>query len=315
MSQDHSSLVPKKCILLAACLAPLFLAQAVDVREPEVVTKAAVSADGQYRLSLTSAEQVPSPWDGKVAALNATFRLESKADKTTIFSSQLPGDVFLEKVTLEEVILPSGEDVAGAKGSKWTDSSSLDVTVHHLELGKEQRQLSRMKLVVTLVKATKWESLEFKGIQKADETPLRCGPFELVISEAAPQHLLLAAGAFADHAAQHEAYRQGMPLQFLTHRYATRALQITDAAGQHLTLSMGAFTGGGSTARYAIQGGLPLTLPPKDNSGKTPTALFPPPEDIRYPVVLSLKLPLKYESEQIPFEFQELRLPALRAQP
>ncbi|GAA5143658.1 hypothetical protein GCM10023213_32000 [Prosthecobacter algae] len=269
-----------------------------------------MSADGRYRLSLANAEQGPSPWDEKVAAITATFRLESRMPAEADFSSQVPADVFLEKVDLQEAVLLSGEDVAGQKGSKWTDSSALTVTIHTLEVGKEQRQLRKLTLAVTVVKVTEWEPLEFKNIQKADETPLHCGPFEIVVSEVQPQHLLLAAAAFSDHAKEHEAYRQRMPLQFLTHRYAMQAVQISDAAGQRLGLSMGTYTGGGSSGRYAVSPGPLLVFPPKGEAGQTPSSIFSPAKDIRYPVTLSLKLPRKYESEQVIFEFQDVPLPA-----
>lgn len=303
------------CLLVSACLGPVLAGQAAEGTGAPKPPPAAVSADGRYRLSLASAEQGPSPWDEKIAAITATFRLESRMVVDADFSSQVPADVFLEKVDLREAVLLSGENVAGQKGSKWTDSPALTVTIHTLEVGKEQRQLRKLTLAVTLVKVTEWELLEFKDIQKDDETPLHCGPFELVVSETQPQHLSLSAAAFSAHAKEHEAYRQRMPLQFLTHVYAMQAVQISDAAGQRLGLSMGTYTGGGSSGRYAISPGPMLVFPPKGEAGKTPSAIVSPAKDIRYPVTLSLKLPRKYESEQISFEFHDVRLPALRAQP
>lgn len=269
-----------------------------------------MSPNGQYRLSLTHAEQGPSPWDEKISSISGTFRLEFRAKKEADFLSQVPDNVFLEKVDLLEAVLLSGENVAGQKGSKWTDTSGLTVTIHTQEVGKPLQQLRRLKLAVTLVKVTEWESLEFKDIHKADVAPFHCGPFELVVSKVQPQHLELSAGAFSEHAKEHEVYRQRMPLLFLTHRYALGSLKITDAASQRLSLSSGTFSGGGSSGRYTVFRAAAVTFPASGEAlDQSPPSLFPAIEDIHYPVTLGLKLPLKYESEVVAFEFQDLPFP------
>lgn len=273
----------------------------------------AVSEDRHYRLSLAETGQGPSPWDANKAAISASFRLESRADAADDFTQQVPEGEFLENVEVVAAELLSGKDVAGEKASSWVDSSALTVTLQHLEVGDEQRQLGRLKVAVTLAKVTEWELVEFKGIQKADEKALHCGPFELVVCEAHPRYLALAAAAFSEHASEHEAYRQRMPLQFLTHRYATRELRLTDSAGKHLGFSVGTFTGGGSSARYVIHKGMPLTFPAKEQSaGEGPSSFFDEGDDIRYPVTAALRLPRKYARERVLFEFRDVQLPALK---
>lgn len=280
--------------------------QAGHLKSPQT----AMSPNGQYRLSLTHAEQGPSPWDEKISSISGTFRLEFRANKEADFLSQVPENVFLEKVDLLEAVLLSGENVAGQKGSKWTDTSDLTVTIYTQEVGIPLQQLRRLKLAVTLVKVTEWESLEFKGIHKAGVAPFHCGPFELVVSKVQPQHLELSAGAFYEHAKEHEVYRQRMPLLFLTSRYALGSLKITDAADQRLSPSSRTFTGGGSSGRYAVFRAAAVTFPASgEASDQSPQSLFPAVEDIHYPVTLGLKLPLKYESEVVTFEFQDLPFP------
>ncbi|MBB5039426.1 hypothetical protein [Prosthecobacter dejongeii] len=298
------------CFFVAAFLWPVLAGAAADETSPFKTPQTAVSPNGQYRLTLTHSEQGPSPWDKEVSSISGTFRLESRANQAADFLSQLPENVFLEKVDLEEAVLLSGENVANQKGSKWTDTSDLTVTIHTHEVGKSLQQLRRLKLVVTLAKITEWKYLEFKGIQKAGDAPLKCGPFELVVSEVQPQHLVLSAAAFSEHALEHEIYRQQMPLLFLTHRYALENLKITDAADQRLSLSSGTFSGGGGSGRYAVLRGTALSFTASGKAGdQSPASLFEAVEDIHYPVTLGLKLPLKYESERVTFEFQDLPFP------
>lgn len=295
------------------CLSFLAQGLATETNKAGGPVKVAVSEDGHYRLSLAETGQGPSPWDENRASISASFRLESRAEAAGDFMQQVPEDVFLENVEVAAVELLSGKDVAGEKASQWVDSSALKVTLQHLEVGDEQRRLGRLKLVVTLVKVTEWELVEFNGIQKADEKALHCGPFELVVCEAQPRHLSVSAAAFSSHAREHEAYRERMPLQFLTHRYATRELRLTDSAGKRLGFSAGTFTGGGSSARYAIHKGMPLTFAAKEQSaGEAPSSFFGEAEDIRYPVTATLRLPRKYVSERAVFEFRDVELPALK---
>ncbi len=300
----------RRCFLVMAFLWPVLAASGAEQTGHLKTPLTAISPDGQYRLSLTHAEQGPSPWDEKISSISGTFRLEFRADKAADFLSQLPENVFLEKVDLLEAVLLSGENVADQKGSKWTDTSDLTVTIHTQEVGEPLQRLRKLKLAVTLVKVTEWESLEFKDIHKADVAPLHCGPFELVVSKVQPQHLELSAGAFSEHAKEHEVYRQQMPLLFLTSRYALGSLKINDAANQRLSLSSGTFTGGGSSGRYAVFREVAVTFPASgEASDPSPPSLISKVEDIRYPVTIGLKLPLKYESEVVIFEFQDLPFP------
>lgn len=295
------------------CLSFLAEGLATETNKAGGPVNVAVSEDRHYCLSLAKTGQGPSPWDTNKASISASFRLESRADAADDFTQQLPEGVFLENVEVAAAEVLSGKDVAGEKASSWVDSSALTVTLQHFEVGDEQRQLRRLKVAVTLAKVTEWELVEFKGIQKADEKALHCGPFELVICEAQPKYLSVAAAAFSEHAREHEAYRQRMPLQFLTHRYATRELRLTDSAGKRLGVSLGTFTGGGSSARYAIHKGMPLTFPAKEQSaGEGSSSLFGAAEDIRYPVTAALRLPRKYVSERVLFEFRDVELPALK---
>lgn len=284
-------LVAITCLLTAGT----GLAADADIKE---VT--AVSQNGGHRLRLTRLEQTKSPWDETVCAVSMTFRLEFAQEGEIRFLAQPPENVYLEaEDPLVEAFLLSGENVANHKHSGWTDR--LGATVSHLELGKEQKQLQKLKLSVTLVKLTEWEELEFKGLKKGDNDLLHCGPFELACKGEAKQ-VALSSGAHAEFSKEHEQYQKQMPLKFLTHRYAIDHVSITDARNRALFYSVGSFSGGGSSGVFSWQRFLDL----ENATEKKPV------EPIAYPITLKIKLPKRYEKERVMFEFDKLDLPALK---
>ncbi len=208
----------------------------------------------------------------------------------------------------------SGENVAGNKHSAWTDESSSEVVIHTLEVGREQKQLQKLKLVLTLVKVTEWQQLEFKGLKEGKNDTLHCGPFEIDCT-GTPRHFEASAGARSEFHQEHENFRRQMPLRFLHHRYALNHIRITDAENRALNSYAGTLTGGSSGGRFSIQEVMNLG---KAAEKKTSDQIKSPGIErnaealIAYPVTLKLRLPRQYATERVDFEFGKLDLPAFK---
>lgn len=255
--------------------------------------KTTLSEDGGHRLRLTDAEQVQSPWDENVCAVTLHFRMEY-ADKVNGFVTQASDNVFVEKVgPLEEVLLTSGEDVATNKHSSYFTTTS-DLVISTLEVGKEQRQLKKLRLAVTLVKVTEWRVLDFKGLKEGKSETLHGGPFEIECNGGA-RTFGVSIGAQSEFQREHEIYRMQMPLALITHHFAMEHLDVTDFKKRPMNTRMGGFTGGSSSSNFSIRDGLDYKVA----------------EAIAYPVDLQLKLPGKYETQELEFEFEKVDLPPL----
>lgn len=245
-------------------------------------------------------EQSKSPWDEKVAAVSMTFRLEFAQKGEIPFLAQPPENVYLEaEDPLIEAILLSGENIAVNKHSGWTDQ--FGPTVYHLEVGKEQKQLQKLKLALTLVKVTEWEEVKFKGLKEGDNDLLHCGPFELTCKGEAKQ-VALSAGSHAEFFKEHENYQKQMPLKFLTHRYAIDHVSMTDAHLYPLAFRAGTSSGGSTTGLFS----LPFIVSLEIGMDKKPQL------PVEYPIVINVRLPKRYETERVTFEFNSFDLPALK---
>ncbi|WP_395748017.1 hypothetical protein [Prosthecobacter sp.] len=255
--------------------------------------RTALSQDGGHRLRLIDGEQLRSPWDENVCAVTLHFRLEY-ADKRNGFVTQAPGNVFIEKVgPLEEVLLASGENVAANKHSNYCTTTS-DLVVSTLELGKEQRQLKKLRLALTLVKVTEWRVLDFKGLKEGKSETLHGGPFEIECNGGA-ETFGVSIGSQLEFQREHEIYRKQMPLTLINHHFAMEHLEVMDFKNRPMNTRMGMFTGGSSNSQFSIRDGLDPKVA----------------EPIAYPVNLQLKLPGKYETQELEFEFEKVDLPPL----
>jgi hypothetical protein len=273
----------------------------------------ALSQLGGHRLRLKSVEQIKSPWDEKICALTLDFELEhALADGQ--FASQAPENVFIEKVgPLKEVLLTSGANVATNKHSAYCTRNSA-VVISTLEIGKEQKQLQRFSLGLTLVKVTEWQQLEFKGLKEGKNDTLHCGPFEIHCT-GNERSFDAGAGASTEFDVEHEKFRKQMPLSFLHHYYAIEHSRLTDALNRPLDTMVGNIQGGSTSARFSISKVLDFdnVLELKaDDRAKPQAVVKMEAEPIAYPVTLQLKLPKKYETELVIFEFGKLDLPSVK---
>jgi hypothetical protein len=283
-----------RTLVAIACLLVASVGLAADTAIKEVT---AVSQNGGHRLRLSMLEQIKSPWDEKISAVSMTFRLEFAQSGEVPFLAQPPESVYLEaEDPLVEAILSSGENVAANKHSGWTDQ--FGPTVYHLELGKEQKQLQKLKLAVTLVKVTEWEEVEFKGLKEGNNDLLHCGPFELACKGEAKQ-VVLSAAAHPEFFKEHEHYQKQMPLKFLSHRYAMQHASVTDVQHRPLSSSVVTFSGGSSSGVYTRRSLLNLQAAP----------IKKPEEPIVFPLTIKLKLPKQYEKERVTFEFEKFDIP------
>lgn len=271
----------------------------------------AISEDGRYQLVLTTVSQGKSPWDPQVSSVTAAFRMQLKPDDAMSFLTQLPEDVFLDGVDILEAVLPIGKDVARNKKSKWTNSESASLDIHHFELGKEQEQILCLRLEVTLVTVTEWEELEAKDIQKGIQQTFPCGPFEL-ICEGNDQQVSLSASAGSDFQQEHEAYRKRMPLAFVNSDYALHHVLMTDSSARSPTNALFLGAGGSVEGIFSFGARLPLNAGTDavEKTGRPPEKSSE--QDIRYPISIKLALPMKYKSERVIFEFKNFKLPPLQ---
>ena len=270
----------------------------------------ALSQNGAHRLCLKSVEQVKSPWDDKIHALTLTFRLEYRHHEYQ-FVGWRPENVFLEGVEpLDEVILPSGKNVAANKHSAWTDEGSSETVIHTLEVGEEQKHLRKLKLTLTLVKVTEWQQLEFKDLRLGKSETLHCGPFEMDCTGETGR-FCVSVGSRSEFGQEHESYRKIMPLRFLSHRYAINHVRITDLKGLTPTSCTKLGTGGSTSGYFSFLKPMNLENNPTNDGTRLKSGEGKAAEPVAYPVTLQLRLPTKYETEHVAFEFENVELPLL----
>lgn len=271
----------------------------------------ALSQNGAHRLCLKSVEQEKSPWDDKIHALTLKFRLEYRHHEYQ-FVGWRPENVFLEGVEpLDEVILLSGKNVAANKHSAWTDEESSEAVIYTLEVGEEQKQLRNLKLTLTLVKVTEWKQLEFKDLKLGKSETLHCGPFEMDCTGETGR-FCVSAGSRSGFGQEHEIYRKIMPLRFLSHRYAINHVRITDLKGQMPTSGTATGTGGSTSGCFSFQKPMNLENKPANDGTRFKAGDGKAEEPVAYPVTLQLRLPVKYETEHVAFEFENVELPPLQ---
>jgi hypothetical protein len=248
---------------------------------------------GPYRLVLRRAAEQPSTRDPEKLALNLEFAFIDDAPP-----APGPRSLFLENAsTFRRALTADGTPITSDRDDLgWTSNSDNTVTVHDLPTERPTKRLVELELAVPLVKVTDWKTLKFPNLIIGQSGYLHCGPFELK-THGEERAFTVTAGEFADFNAEHDAYRQSMPLKFLHHGYAIGMTEITDADGKQLFMTSATMTGGATAGRFTY-----------------PTALFKLNGDqsakpIAYPVTVRLRLPTKYETETATFRVKDIKIP------
>jgi hypothetical protein len=272
----------------------------------------ALSLQVGYRIRLTDVQRGKSARDGS-STLSVNFRLEFPGTGPTNFTRMRPEGVFLEGATsLIAAITATGPRVlfgyAYGQGDRY---SGTTISYLNMEVEEEYTQLHQLGFAVTLVKVTEWEELAFKNLTLGTNGFLHCGPFDLLcIGELT--RFKVSAAAFSMFEEEHKNYRDRVPLGFLNHSYAMDYLSIVDANDRQYSTSVRSVTGGSSHSAFYF--GKSPDFGAKAGE-KAPAPARPvvrgglDGEEIAYPMTIRLKLPKRYEKEQVKFQIEKIELP------
>lgn len=253
---------------------------------------------GAVRLRLESAVQERMSGRNN-HTVRLQFQLEFPQGDAGAFVSQLPAGFYVndEKSPLLSVQAEPGRALGRVSHVGSAEANGV-VTIAEMEVGAARTRLKDVEIELALVRVTEWDQLKFSGVGLGAGELLKCGPFEFrAIGE--PQQLRLNASVNSQLKAEHDAYRERMPLKFINDAYGINNVVLRDAAGRSPTSSV-------ISAGTAPKGTFTAWRPP---IGQPPTAAGES-DDIVYPVTLTLQMPKRYETERIKFVFRDIVLPA-----
>jgi hypothetical protein len=227
------------------------------------------------------------------------FRFEFPQGESGRFSPIHPAGTFIENEDpLVAAYITPSHNIATNRHFGWTDDFGSQVHVYDLEVGGEAiRQLHRVELAIKLVKVSEWEELEFNNQRIGTNDYLKCGPFDLS-GTGERTHFLVCAGASSQFEAEHKKYYERVPLNFLTHSYAIHYISVVDSRGRRLVSPAISSTGGGSCGSFIIRSGSGFWLKSVSDG-----------EEIEYPIRIKIKLPKRYEQEQVTFHLDNVPVP------
>lgn len=251
----------------------------------------------QLRLLSVSQDRSASSKNGFTAAMQ--FQLEFPQGEKQQYVAQLPAGFFLNNAhsPLLNAEVEPGKNLARLNHTGIAEGGNGVVTIDDLDIGPRRERLRNVDIEVALLRVTDWEQKKFEKIGLGATDFLQCGPFEFRVT-CDPQQVRLSAWAYPQFKAEHEAYRKRVPLKFINSSYALDELKLVDDVGRSPT-AIG-IAGGGAGASIATYTNW------RPAEGTTVTAT----DEISYPVTLSLRLPLRYETEAVKFHFDQIALPA-----
>jgi hypothetical protein len=287
---------------LGYALATFAAATACDL----VAADAPVIAAGKYsrgacQLRLLNVSQDKSTQNRNAYTVAMQFQLEFPQGEKRQFTAQLPADFYLNNTRspLLNAEAEPGKNLAKAVHSGTAEGANGVVSIDELEVGARRDRLRNVDVELALVRVTEWEQKKFDGIGLGLTEFLQCGPFEFRVTGDSSQ-LRLSVWAYPQFRVDHDAYRKRVPLKFIGPSYAMDVLKLTDKVGRSPTAT--GIAGGGAGASIASY--TSWRAPAGATEGTTEN------EEVSYPVTLSLRLPVRFETEMVKFRFDQIPLPA-----
>jgi hypothetical protein len=281
-------------------LASVFVVFPLGAAETTPPVAAANYSGGAAQLRVIATSQEAQGRRGVTAKLE--LQLEIPPAEKAGSAGELPADFYLDN---DATPLLSASVVAGKNLAKTAHAWSIEgktgrVTINDLDIGEARLRLQGVEFELVLTKVTQWETIVFQASPGRSDF-FQCGPFELRSSGEA-QQFRVDMWAYPQFKAQHDAYRQRMPVTFLNHIYAMQQIKVVDAANRMPTStgssvpSTGAVSSTYSSFRAA--------------EGDGAAAAAPEGDAISYPVSMTMRLPKRFEKERVKFRFDVIPLPA-----
>ena len=248
---------------------------------------------GPARLRLISASQEQQGRRGFTAKMELQLEIPP-ADKPGA-SQDLPADWYLDNdaTPLLAASVVVGKNLAKTAHAWSVESKTGRVTINDLDIGDARLRLQGVEFELVLTKVTQWETMAFQaGLGRSDF--FQCGPFELR-SMGEAQQFRVDAWAYPQFKAQHDAFRQRMPVTFLNHVFAMQQVKVVDAANRTPT-STGSSTPstGAMSSTYSGWRGADGAAAEGDL--------------VTYPVSLTVQMPKRFEKERVRFRFDFIPL-------
>jgi hypothetical protein len=254
---------------------------------------------GVAQLRVVAVSQVPQ--GRRDVNLKLELQLEIPPAARAELAGDLPETLFLDNETTPLVALSvtAGRNLAKTAHAWAVEGKTGRLTIADLDLGDVRQKLLGVELELVLTKVAQWETLAFQaGLGRSDF--FQCGPFELRASGEARQ-FRVDVWAYPQFKAQHDAFRQRMPVTFLNPVYGMQQLKVVDSANRSPT-SVGSSVPSVGAATSTYSG----FRPPEGDAAAANAAATS--EDISYPVSMILKLPKRIEKERVKFRFDVIPL-------
>lgn len=286
-----------RCALFA--LVSLFAVSSVGAAETTPPVASANYSGGAAQLRVISASQEQQGRRGFAAKLE--LQLEIPPASKPGAAQDLPADFYLDNdaTPLIAVAVVAGKNLAKTAHAWSVEGKTGRITISDLDIGEARLRLQGVEFELVLTKVTQWETIAFQALPGRSDF-FQCGPFELR-SSGETQQFRVDMWAYPQFKAQHDAYRQRMPVTFLNHIFAMQQLKVVDAANRVPTStgssvpSSGAVSNTYSSFRAA--------------EGDGAAAAAAEGDAISYPVSMTVRMPKRFEKERVRFRFDAIPLP------